>query len=571
MYKILKLWIISKLLISIDINNYTLVDHLEIEFAQGTTAISGETGAGKSLVLDALAMALGGRADSGTIRHGQTRAEICARFDLTQVGEARDWLLSQDFDGDRDCVLRRLYSVEGRSRGYINGQSCTMQQLQMLGEMLIDIHSQHEHQSLLRKETHRRLLDEYAGAQPLAAKVSKQFGEVRTLQQAIAALQASSADTSARIELLQFQIEELAHLDIQSGEFERLESEQRGLANAEQIIRDSRQLLALCEQDEQSNIRDSLNRGLSILAAMAHRPEALDSVEEMLRSSLIQVEEAAREIEASLDGFNLDPERLAQVNERLSAMFQLARKHRVKPSELRAKATDLAGELGGLQGGDKNLQGLGEQLQECSKAYLTAAKKLAASRSKAAKKMAVEINQQLHALAMPGADFTVAQTAYGESEWRASGLNEIEFVISTNPGQPHKALQKIASGGELSRVSLAIQVVAAQHSNIPTLVFDEVDVGIGGATADVVGRLLKSLGAAGQVISVTHQPQVAAHAHHHYVAEKVIASGNTASLMSALEPAQRADELARMLGGAEITEQTLLHAQEMLELAKKSL
>ena len=490
MYKILKLWIIGKLLLSIDINNYTLVDHLEIEFAQGTTAISGETGAGKSLVLDALAMALGGRADSGTIRHGQTRAEICAHFDLTQVGEARDWLLSQDFDGDGDCVLRRLYSVEGRSRGYINGQSCTMQQLQTLGEMLIDIHAQHEHQSLLRKETHRRLLDEYAGAQTLAAKVSKQFGEVRALQQTIAALQVSSADTSARIELLQFQIEELAHLDIQAGEFERLESEQRGLANAEQIIRDSRQLLALCEQDEQSNIRDSLNRGLSILAAMAHRPEALDSVEEMLRSSLIQVEEAAREIEASLDGFNLDPERLTQVNERLSAMFQLARKHRVKPSELRAKATDLAGELDGLQGGDKNLQGLGEQLQECSEAYLTAAKKLAASRSKAAKKMAVEINRQLHSLAMPGADFTVAQTAYGEGEWRASGLNEIEFVISTNPGQPHKALQKIASGGELSRVSLAIQVVAAQHSNIPTLVFDEVDVGIGGATADVVGRLL---------------------------------------------------------------------------------
>ena len=571
MYKILKLWIIGTLLLSIDINNYTLVDHLEIEFAQGTTAISGETGAGKSLVLDALAMALGGRADSGTIRHGQTRAEICAHFDLTQVGEARDWLLSQDFDGDGDCVLRRLYSVEGRSRGYINGQSCTMQQLQMLGEMLIDIHSQHEHQSLLRKETHRRLLDEYAGAQALAAKVSKQFGEVRALQQTIAALQISSAETSARIELLQFQIDELAHLDIQTGEFDRLEGEQRGLANAEQIIRDSRQLLALCEQDDQSNIRDSLNRGLSILAAMAHRPEALDSVEEMLRSSLIQVEEAAREIEASLDGFNLDPERLTQVNERLSAMFQLARKHRVKPSELRAKATDLAGELDGLQGGDKNLQGLGEQLQECSKAYLTAAKKLAASRSKAAKKMAVEINRQLHALAMPGADFTVAQTAYGEGEWRASGLNEIEFVISTNPGQPHKALQKIASGGELSRVSLAIQVVAAQHSNIPTLVFDEVDVGIGGATADVVGRLLKSLGAAGQVISVTHQPQVAAHAHHHYVAEKVIASGNTASLMSALEPAQRADELARMLGGAEITEQTLRHAQEMLELAKKPL
>ena len=569
MYKILKLWIIGKLLLSIDINNYTLVDHLEIEFAQGTTAISGETGAGKSLVLDALAMALGGRADSGTIRHGQTRAEICAHFDLTQVGEARDWLLSQDFDGDGDCVLRRLYSVEGRSRGYINGQSCTMQQLQTLGEMLIDIHSQHEHQSLLRKETHRRLLDEYAGAQTLAAKVSKQFGEVRALQQTIAALQASSADTSARIELLQFQIEELAHLDIQAGEFERLESEQRSLANAEQIIRDSRQLLALCEQDEQSNIRDSLNRGLSILAAMAHRPEALDSVEEMLRSSLIQVEEAAREIEASLDGFNLDPERLTQVNERLSAMFQLARKHRVKPSELHAKATDLAFELDGLQGGDKNLQGLGEQLQESSEAYLKAAKKLGASRSKAAEKMAVEINRQLHALAMPGADFTVAQTAYGEGEWRASGLDEIEFVISTNPGQPHKALQKIASGGELSRVSLAIQVVAAQHSNIPTLVFDEVDVGIGGATADVVGRLLKSLGAAGQVISVTHQPQVAAHAHHHYVAEKVIASGNTASLMSALEPAQRADELARMLGGAEITEQTLLHAQEMLELAKK--
>lgn len=556
------------MLLSIDINNYTLVDHLEIEFSQGTTAISGETGAGKSLVLDALAMALGGRADSDTIRHGQKRAEISAHFDLDQVFEAREWLLSQDFDCDGPCVLRRLYSVEGRSRGYINGHACTMQQLQILGEMLIDIHSQHEHQSLLRRDTHRRLIDEYAGAQTLAASVNQHFSSVRDLQQQIVTLQLNSDDTVARLELLNFQIDELNSLDLQPGEFERLESEQQTLSNAEQIILDSRLLLTLCEHGDEGNIRDSLNRGLSILAAMAHRPQSLNSVEEMLRSSLIQVEEAAREIESSLDGFSLDPERLEQVNERLSVMFQLARKHRLKPADLSLKVDNLSAEVEALQGGENNLKSLRETLQKHSDEYLLTAKKLRISRSKAAKKMAGEINLQLHTLAMPGADFKVAQTPYKDGEWRASGLDDIEFVIATNPGQPHKALQKVASGGELSRVSLAIQVVAAKHSNIPTLVFDEVDVGIGGATADVVGRLLKSLGVTGQVISVTHQPQVAAHAHHHYVARKVLASGSTASLMDSLEHEQRSDELARMLGGAQITKQTRLHAREMLELAK---
>ena len=556
------------MLLSIDINNYTLVDHLEIEFLQGTTAISGETGAGKSLVLDALAMALGGRADSDTIRHGQKRAEISAHFDLDQVFEAREWLLSQDFDCDGPCVLRRLYSVEGRSRGYINGHACTMQQLQILGEMLIDIHSQHEHQSLLRRDTHRRLIDEYAGAQTLAASVNQHFSLVRDLQQQIVTLQLNSDDTVARLELLNFQIDELNSLDLQPGEFERLESEQQTLSNAEQIILDSRLLLTLCEHGDEGNIRDSLNRGLSILAAMAHRPQSLNSVEEMLRSSLIQVEEAAREIESSLDGFSLDPERLEQVNERLSVMFQLARKHRLKPADLSLKVDNLSAEVEALQGGENNLKSLRETLQKHSDEYLLMAKKLRISRSKAAKKMAGEINLQLHTLAMPGADFKVAQTPHKDGEWRASGLDDIEFVIATNPGQPHKALQKVASGGELSRVSLAIQVVAAKHSNIPTLVFDEVDVGIGGATADVVGRLLKSLGVTGQVISVTHQPQVAAHAHHHYVARKVLASGSTASLMDSLEHEQRSDELARMLGGAQITKQTRLHAREMLELAK---
>lgn len=543
------------------------METLEIEFSGGTTAITGETGAGKSLVLDALGMALGDRADTGTIRHGKDRAEITATYDIQGLKDANHWLENNDFSTDDQCILRRIYTVEGRSRGYINGQSCTMQQLQQLGEMLTDIHSQHEHQSLLRRETHRTLLDDYCAATDLASQVSEDYRAWYATHKKLSDLMARSDELIARKDLLSFQVNELQQLDLDPRSLSTLEIEQQTLANAEQIMQESQSVLAICDQNEGFNIRDGLNRALSTLANLKHKPQALTNAEDLLQNGLIQIEEATREIESHIDRFEADPQRLQQVEEQLAVIFQLARKHRVNADQLAETLTILESELQSLQDGGESIEALQQQSNQLASVYQASAQKLSAVREQGSQAMAAEINQQLRKLSMEGAELIVQLNPIATGEYRANGLEEIEFVIATNPGQPHKPLAKIASGGELSRVSLAIQVVAASHSKIPTLIFDEVDVGIGGSTADIVGQLLKTLGDRGQVISVTHQPQVAAHAHHHYRASKIIEANSAESLMVALDRQQRVDELARMLGGAQVTDQTLSHASELLSLA----
>jgi DNA repair protein RecN (Recombination protein N) len=555
------------LLLSINISNYTLVESLEIEFAQGTTAITGETGAGKSLVLDALGMALGDRADTDTIRHGKERAEITATFDINTIEAAKTWLDANDFNSDENCILRRIYTREGRSRGYINGQPSTMSQLQELGDMLTDIHSQHEHQSLLRKETHRRLLDEYANAEDLATKVASDYSAWHKVHIDLTNLLQRSDELDDRKDLLNFQVNELQQIDLTAKHLEQLELEQKTLANAEQIVQDSHNLLAICGQAEGFNLRDSLNKALSILANIEYKPDALKITEELLQGGLIQIEEAINEISHHIDRFEADPQRLQIVEEQLSAIFQLSRKHRVNPDQLETTLQTLEAELKNLIGGSENINALEEKLADLASSYEKSAKQLSSKRKAASKAMSKDINRQLQKLSMEGAELLVQLSPVNNCEYRSRGLEEIEFLLATNPGQPHKMLAKIASGGELSRVSLAIQVVAASHSTMPTLVFDEVDVGIGGSTADIVGQLMKQLGERGQVISVTHQPQVAAHAHHHYRASKVIEDNSAESLMAPLNQQQRVEELARMLGGAKVTKQTLSHASELLSLA----
>ena len=555
------------MLLSINISNYTLVESLEIEFAQGTTAITGETGAGKSLVLDALGMALGDRADTDTIRHGKERAEITATFDINTIEAAKTWLDANDFNSDENCILRRIYTREGRSRGYINGQPSTMSQLQELGDMLTDIHSQHEHQSLLRKETHRRLLDEYANAEDLATKVASEYSAWHKVHIDLTNLLQRSDELDDRKDLLNFQVNELQQIDLTAKHLEQLELEQKTLANAEQIVQDSHNLLAICEQAEGFNLRDSLNKALSILANIEYKPEALKITEELLQGGLIQIEEAINEISHHIDRFEADPQRLQIVEEQLSAIFQLSRKHRVNPDQLETTLQTLEAELKNLIGGSENINALEKKLADLASSYEKSAKQLSSKRKAASKAMSKDINRQLQKLSMEGAELLVQLSPVNNCEYRSRGLEEIEFLLATNPGQPHKMLAKIASGGELSRVSLAIQVVAASHSTMPTLVFDEVDVGIGGSTADIVGQLIKQLGERGQVISVTHQPQVAAHAHHHYRASKVIEDNSAESLMAPLNQQQRVEELARMLGGAKVTKQTLSHASELLSLA----
>lgn len=556
------------MLLSINISNYTLVEALEIDFDSGTTAITGETGAGKSLVLDALAMALGDRADIETIRHGKDRAEISATFDVSMNNNAKNWLMANSIDSDINCIIRRIYTKEGRSRGYINGQPSTMTQLKELGEMLTDIHSQHEHQSLLRRSTHRRLLDEYGEAEKLAGNVKSDFTHWKQTNDALNKLTKRADELEERKELLTFQVNELDLANVSPDHIKTLEEEQQTLANADQIVKDSHLLLRICDQSESSNLRDSLNKALSILCDMKYKPEALNITQELLQNGLIQVEEAINEIQHHIDRFEADPQRLHVVEEELSDIFQLARKHRINPDQLLLKKQTLRKELKTLVDGNENINTLTQDLSRHSQNYKLSAKKLSVQREKSAKSMSKEINEQLARLSMEGAEISIELSPLLEDDFREHGLENIEFLLTTTPGQSHKSIAKVASGGELSRVSLAINVVAAGHSKIPTLVFDEVDVGIGGRTADVVGQLLKKLGEnGGQVISVTHQPQVAAHADHHYLSSKTIEKDNSLSLMMPLNKKQRIKELARMLGGAKITQQTLSSASELLDLA----
>ncbi|MGS2723685.1 DNA repair protein RecN [Porticoccus sp. GXU_MW_L64] len=556
------------MLLSLNINNFTLVDSLEVDFHAGMTAITGETGAGKSLTLDALAMAIGDRADSDRIRHGAERAEVAALFDLSAIPGAQQWLAENDFDNpDNHCLLRRLFTREGRSRGYINGQPATMQQLQQLGEQLIDIHSQHQHQSLLRRDTYRVLVDDHGGHQELAAAVSHSYRQWRDLQDRLDLLSQQSGELDARRELLGFQVDELNQLNLAEGELEQLEQKQTQLANADAILSQSHQLLNLCSDDDSFNLLSGLNQACSLTAELPGQSAATEEIADMLASARIQVEEASASLRQHIDSVELDPQQLADVEQRLSDIYQMARKHRTQPELLRDLHQDLQGQLNELCGGEQDLEQLAQQAQELRQQYLQQARKLSTQRQRAAKTLAQAVNQHLPELAMPGAQLTIELVALEEAKYSPQGLESIDFLIASNPGQPAKPLAKVASGGELSRISLAIQVVAAQHSTTPTLVFDEVDVGIGGTTADVVGKLLRQLGGNGQVICVTHQPQVASRAHHHLQVSKSSDGESTQTALTSLVSNERIEEVARMLGGAKITRQTRTHAREMLELA----
>jgi DNA repair protein RecN (Recombination protein N) len=555
------------MLTHLNIQNFTLVDRLDLDIKPGMTVITGETGAGKSIVLDALALTLGDRAEADRVRTGASRADITATFDTSAIPSAQEWLLNMDLqqqDNPQECLLRRLINNEGKSKSYINGQPVTLQQLRILGEMLIDIHSQHEHQSLLVKDTHRRLIDEFAGQTDLAKQVRLAFREWQSRLEHFIHLRDNAADVSARFQLLSYQFNELEQLGLQAGEQAKLEAEQRSLANAEEILHGSQQLAAFCGDDEQG-LSVNLHRALHILRSLPEKSSALQTAEELLTSAQIQVEEAQHEIDRHIDSFNLDPARLAIVEDRLSAIYDLARKHRIQPEELPAFIEKLSAELEQLQGGDGKLDQLAQQVAQAEKAYRQLAEQLSAKRSKAGTSLAKQVNEQLKLLAMTNANLSVSLLPLTDKPG-PNGLEDVEFLISTNPGQAPRPLAKIASGGELSRISLAIQVITAKTSATPTLVFDEVDVGIGGATGDVVGQLLRQLGERGQVICVTHLAQVASKGHQHLQVVKTASKKSAESTLVELTGEGKVEEIARMLGGLKITDQSLAHAREMLEL-----
>ncbi len=550
------------MLTHITINNFTLVEHLDMDIQHGMTAITGETGTGKSILLDALGMTLGERADGERVRYGCERADITATFSLDDLPQARQWLIDHDLSHADECLLRRVITREGRSRSFINAQPVTLQQIRALGELLIDIHSQHAHQSLLQKSTHHRLLDEFAGHQALTKDVALSFQQWQTIYRDFTTLRDNVDEIRARRELLSYQVEELNQLNLQQGELESMEAEQKQLANADGIIQHSMQLAAYCN-DEEHGIEPQINRALRLLDDMQEKGKSLTNAEQLLSQALILAQEASTEVRHQIDSTDVNPERLHDISERLSACYDIARKNHIKPEELLVKHQEISQELESLGQGDEQLEQLKARAHEAETAFYTQAQQLSQQRCAAAHELTSTVNQQLALLAMGSAEFTITVETQ-EKTPGIYGLDSIEFLISTNPGHPPKALSKVASGGELSRISLAIQVATAQTSHVATLVFDEVDVGIGGATADTVGKLLAQLGKKSQVLCVTHLAQVASKAHQHWQVKKHTENNQTESTIEALSTTDKIEEIARMISGNELSQQSMAHAQLML-------
>ncbi|MBA1224006.1 DNA repair protein RecN [Stutzerimonas stutzeri] len=556
------------MLVHLSVHNYAIVEHLDLELKRGMSVISGETGAGKSIMLDALGLTLGDRADSSVVRIGADKADILASFDLDDIPDARAWLAERDMYSEGPCILRRVITAEGRSRGYINGTPCPQGDLKALGELLIDIHSQHEHQSLLKTDTHRRLLDEYSGSQDLARQVQLAAQRWRQTRQTLERLSNSSDEQRARHQLLSYQLEELENLALGEHELEQLEQEHKNLANAEQLLGACRQVMELCSESDAGNVLSALTSSLQRLTAFQNQPQALSEAVNLLASAQIQVEEAIGELNRFVDHFDADPERQQMLEERLDTIYTLARKHRVQPSELPNLHQQLLEELEGLNADDEAVERLGEELAAYARHYEEKAGELSRNRQAAAEQLASAVEAEIQRLGMPGGRFSVQLKPAAEGEYTPYGLEQVEFLVSANPGQPLRPLAKVASGGELSRISLAIQVITAQTSRVPTLVFDEVDVGIGGPTAEIVGQLLRRLGERGQVLTVTHLPQVAAQGHHHLFVHKARDTDETRTAVTELDQAGRVEEIARMLGGVDLTEQSLAHARQMVTSAQ---
>ena len=556
------------MLTQLRIRDFAIVEELELELAAGMTAITGETGAGKSILVDAIGLLLGDRADSDVIRQGAERADLSALFDLDALPAARAWLAERDLDRDGECQLRRVVARAGRSRGYINGVPQPTQALRELGEQLVDIHGQHEHQSLLRREAQRQLLDDYAGHQALAAELAERYQTWSQLRRELRELRQAASERDARLDILRYHLRELAALNLAEGEVAQLESEQRRLAHASQLLDTSQRLLGWLSADEESSIADRLDHGLRELDALSRLDARLAPVGELLNAALIQIQEASGELRGYAQAIDLDPDHLAQVEQRLAAAHQLARKHRTAAEELPALRARFEAERDALEHSETRLEALQQALKTARAAYQTDADRLSEQRATAARELGERVSTALAGLGMPGGRFAIVLERLEQPT--PAGLEAVEFQVSANPGQPLRPLAKVASGGELSRISLAIQVIAAHAARIPTLIFDEVDTGIGGGVAEVVGRQLRALGGGRQVLCVTHLPQVAAQAHRQFKAEKQTDGATTHTQVVLLESDARVTEIARMLGGLELTANTLAHAREMVEKAASS-
>lgn len=557
------------MLVHLHIRNLALCDELDIELHPGLTVLTGETGAGKSILIGAIGMALGQRADAALVRTGAERAEIAIEFDISDLPEVQTWLAERELDDQGACQLRRVINREGRSRAYINGSPAPLQQLSALGDLLLDIHGQHEHHTLLKKDYQRLLLDRYGNHQTQNEAVANAWRAWRAIERHIQDIEsASSALTTQQLELLQHQVRELEALDLGPRELDELVEEQRRLAHADTLMAVYRQGLELLDGNEQA-IGAQLHQVSRALQGQLENDARLSGVIEMLESASIQIAEAASDLTHHLSDIDMDPLRLREVEERMTQIHDLARKHRVSGEELPEVLERLLKQLDHSLAAQGDLESLYRSKDEAETSYRALAEALHGQRIETAERLSEAVRVHMHELGMPHGRMEIRVEKFRDGRCMQTGCDDISFLISTNPSLPPAPLEKAASGGELSRISLAIQVVTARQGTIPTIVFDEVDVGIGGSVAEIVGQHLRNLAGDRQVLCITHLPQVAALGQQHLRVIKTHHADNTSTRLQTLEGDERRNEVARMLGGIEITQQTLDLAEDMLERADR--
>jgi DNA repair protein RecN (Recombination protein N) len=557
---------------NLTVNGLAVVSELDLELSEGLTVLTGETGAGKSILLDAIGLVLGDRADSDAVRAGSDRSEVVADFDIADRPEATSFLLEQALDADGECLIRRVVQApegqSGRSRAFVNGRAVPLTTLRELGELLVDIHGQHEHQSLVRRPEQLAILDHHAGNEGGIAEITAVFDRLAEARERLSAQRTAQADRDSRLDYLRFQLVELDALALTEDEVPELLARHQRLSNAGELVERVGGVLAAIESDD--GLRDRLGGLLQQLNQATRSDPALESPSGLLQAAEVQIDETIATLRHYLDGLDLDPTALAEVDRRMAAVHELSRKHRVAAEALPEHHSVLRAELEALEQGEVTLAELESELKTLELRYDAAANTLHESRVTAAKALSSSITELMQELGMPGGRFVVRVEALPDDARRRRGRDEVSFDVAANPGNPPKPLTKVASGGELSRISLAIQVAAAADTQIPTLIYDEVDSGVGGAVAEIVGRRLSELGATRQVLVVTHLPQVAARGQQHLAVRKRQLDGNTSTSVEFLNEDARVAEIARMLGGVEVTEATVAHAEEMLASAAKA-
>ncbi len=551
------------MLAHLSVNNFAIVKSLQLELSQGMTTITGETGAGKSIAIDALGLCLGGRAEASMVRQGEEKTEVSAAFSLDNNIHATRWLEDNDLLDGSDCILRRIVSKEGRSRAFINGSPVPLSQLKALGQLLINIHGQHAHHHLMKSEYQMAMLDQYAGHTNLLKSIRNAYQSWRQADNDLKQLKENSAANLAQKQLLEYQIKELNELSLGEEEYAELEQEHKRLSNSGELASTCQQAIELIYEGEEVNALGILQSANHSLIQLAELDERLAELPNMMAEAIIQIEEANSELRSYLDSIDVDPARMAYVEERFSKVMSIARKHHVLPDELYQHHQDLLAQIEALDCSDERLGELEQDVEAKYQAFLNAAEKLHKSRCRYAKELNKLITESMHELSMEKAKFCIEVENQGTHP-SPLGMDNVCFVVSTNPGQPMQPIAKVASGGELSRISLAIQVITAQKVDTPSLIFDEVDVGISGPTAAVVGKMLRKLGESTQVLCVTHLPQVAGCGHQQLFVAKQTKAGKTETQMNRLDNDQRVSELARLLGGSQITESTLANARELL-------